>query len=229
MLDSNQLDSFAAAFSTLGTLHLQPPQENVLDTVRSMAGQWPLGSTGSSARGVGELTRSSELEEDAALVARDHDRLYGDSAAAACPPYESVHRGTEGLVFDVETLQVRDSYRAFGLQAPRLNREPDDHIGLELEFLAHTCLASLDSVESGNLAEAERAQHHGAQFLREHLMQWAPDFLERLARAADTEFMRSLAHLTDAALVEYREALVAAGIEAGDAGAGTVQGAAGQD
>jgi Uncharacterized component of anaerobic dehydrogenases len=201
------LDSFAAAFSTLAALHLQPPREDVLDTVRSMAPEWPLGSEGLSGRGISELTRSMALGETTSDIARDHDRLYGDSAAAVCAPYESVHRGTEGLVFDEETLQVRSSYRELGLQAPRLNREPDDHIGLELEFLAHTCLRSLDALEAGDLGNAALAQQHGARFLDEHLRQWAPDFLDQVADAAATEFMRALAHLTGAALVEYRTAL----------------------
>ena len=39
----------------------------------------------------------------------------------ACP-WESVHRSEEGLTFEAETLQVRRSYAAVGLQAPALNK-----------------------------------------------------------------------------------------------------------
>ena len=46
-----------------------------------------------------------------------------------------MHRSREGLVFDVQTLQVRDFYRRFGLQSPLLNKEPDDHVALVVESL----------------------------------------------------------------------------------------------
>lgn len=207
MLDADQLDSFAAAFATLAALHLSPPDGVVLDTVRSLAPEWPLGTDGESTPGVSALLRSAEAGEDAAAVVRDHDRLYGDSAAAVIPPFESVHRGLDGLVFDQETLRVRDAYRQLGLQAPHLNREPDDHIGLELEFLGQICLRTLDALDEGDDAAAQDALHHATDFLEDHLQHWAPDFLGRVSQEADTEFMRGLAQLTAAALVQFGAAL----------------------
>ena len=207
MLDTNQLDSFAAVFSTLAALHLRPPQQEVLDTVRSMSAEWPLSDDEDTVLGISALQRSSDRGEDADQVTRDHDRIYGDSAAAVVPPFESVHRSKEGLVFDAETLQVRQAYRDLGLRAPRLNREPDDHIGLELEFLSRTCLAALDALGTADLPAAERAQRAGAGFLKDHLLAWAPDFLDRVREAADTEFMTGLALLTRGALAEYADAL----------------------
>lgn len=58
------------------------------------------------------------------------------------PPWGSVYMSEERLVFQKETLEVRNWYREFGLAAENLYREPDDHIALELGFLAH--LAKLE-------------------------------------------------------------------------------------
>lgn len=209
MLDADQLDSFAAAFATLAALHLSPPDQVVLDAVRSMAPEWPLGTDGPAAVGISSLVRSTGAGEDSAAVARDHDRLYGDSAAAVTPPFESVHRGLDGLVFDQETLQVRRAYRELGLQAPQLNKEPDDHIGLELEFLGQICLRALDARDADDPAEEARTLDHARRFLDDHALRWAPDFLDRVSREAHTEFMRGLAQLTGAALVQFDGALAA--------------------
>lgn len=51
------------------------------------------------------------------------------------PPYESCYRSPERVLPQASALEVREQYRNAGLAVKRLNREPDDHIGLELEFM----------------------------------------------------------------------------------------------
>ena len=135
----------------------------------------------------------------------DHDRLYGDTAAAVVPPYESVHRGLDGLVFDEQTLEVRAAYRGLSLQAPRLNREPDDHIGLEFDFVARSCLRAIDALDAGDEAEAERFIGIGAAFVRDHLLPWAPEMLATAIGRAHTHFMRGVGLLSLGALASYVE------------------------
>lgn len=204
-LSENELDAYAAVLTALGRWHLEPPGEDVLPHLASVLAEWPLGDV----RTVGglERVRRAVEHESSRAIRRDHDALYGRTARAALPPYESVHRGNEGLVFDEETLQVREAYRALGLRAPRLNREPDDHIGLELDFLAVALLRALDAREAGSAHQAEWYLAVADRFLREHVMAWGTDFLERLEDLAETDFMAGLAALTAGALTQLEAAL----------------------
>ena len=60
----------------------------------------------------------------------DYARLFIGPAKVLTPPWESVYFSEERLVFQEETLQVREWYRRFDLQSVKLHAEPDDHVGL---------------------------------------------------------------------------------------------------
>lgn len=208
MLHTDQLDAFAAAFTTLGRLQVQPSSAQTMSQVVSLLDEWPISDDdGLTAAGVAALCASHGSGEDEKEVRRDHDLLYGITANAKVPPFESVHRSVDGLVFDEETLVVREQYRRLGLQAPKLNREPDDHIGLELDFLAQCCVSALTAVEQGADLAAEHYVHIAADFTHNHLLLWAPEMLVRAEEEAQTEWMRGLELLSRGALNAWWQAL----------------------
>ncbi|MGO1592047.1 MAG: TorD/DmsD family molecular chaperone [Ancrocorticia sp.] len=213
MLSFEQLDAFAAAFSTLGRLHITPVTPETRDQVVDLLDEWPAPASGeSTAAGINAWHRSRAQEESASDIHRDHDLLYGITANAKVPPFESVHRNEEGLVFDSETLEVRDQYRRLGLQAPNLNREPDDHIGLELDFLAQCCVSALTALEQDAALAAERYARIGGEFSRDHLLTWAPDMLEKARAASQTEWMGGLQLMTLGTLEAWESALESSGV-----------------
>ena len=65
----------------------------------------------------------------------DYIELFVGLGSVEAPPWESVYTCGERLVFQPETLAVRAWYRRFGREPVRLNSEPNDYIGTELEFL----------------------------------------------------------------------------------------------
>lgn len=116
-------------------------------------------------------------------VNRDHLHLFVGLGTPLAPPWESVWASDARLLFQRETLDVRYWYRSAGLQAARLHHEPDDHIGLELEFVG--ALA-----ERGELRQA-------ASFAREHPLAWAQRWAQAVHEGATHPFYPALA---DAAL-----------------------------
>lgn len=214
MLTLEQLDAFAAVFSVLSKLQVEPADEETIGQVVGMIDEWPLsgGMAGvRTSQGVETLKASRLAEETPETIRRDQDLMYGITASAKVPPFESVHRSDEGLVFEEQTLEVRQQYRALGLQAPRLNREPDDHIGLELNFLAHCCLSAITAMEQGAASAAERYVAIGAEFTRDHIDQWAPQMLSAAEEQAETQWLKGLEQLTLGALEEWNSALSDAG------------------
>ncbi|MCB0910391.1 MAG: molecular chaperone TorD family protein [Propionibacteriaceae bacterium] len=207
VLDDERIDACAAAFTTLGRLHLEAPDDATLAVLWSMLADWPLPDTDDAAEGLRRWARSRDAREDAATIARDHNRLYGVSAKALVAPFESVHRDDDGLVFDTSTLAVREAYRDRGLRAPRFNREPDDHVGLEFDFVGRLALRALDALERDDPAAAEGEVAAAGEFLSAHLLQWAPGMLRTASDAAGTHFMAGLALLSLGALESAREDL----------------------
>lgn len=178
------------AWSALAGLLASPPDADTLERVRGeeLLGDWPLldwaGGAGRAEEGIALLRASAGSGEPVGDVAYDHQVLFRGPAALPAPPWESVYLSLEGVVFDEATLQVREFYARHGVQAPKLNQEPDDHISLELEFLA-TLLSRADE------ASAEGAEHLVSEhdrFVAEHLSAWAPEFFARVERSAATSF-----------------------------------------
>ncbi|QIK72628.1 dehydrogenase [Propioniciclava coleopterorum] len=199
-MDPQQLESIAAMLGVVGRLHREPPGDTELGLLRALVDQWPLDAAPDSDAGLELWRASADAGEDAAQIRADHDRLYGVAAKAVVAPFESVQREKDRLVFGQATHQVRDAYARLGLQAPELNREPDDHVGLELDFLSQALLLARDAADAGDAAASARILDAAADFLREHPRAWVPDVMATVRDEADTAFMRGLALLTRAVL-----------------------------
>ncbi|MFC5369569.1 TorD/DmsD family molecular chaperone [Arcanobacterium bovis] len=206
-MNTTQLEAVAAAFSTLARLHLHAPDGDTLAELQTIYPEWPLQEsyTGittapETARGLQLWAASFNAHEDAEAIADDLNLLYGRTATAKIAPYESVHRGQDRLIFDEQTLEVRNFYRELNLEAPHLNREPDDHIGLEFDFIAQAATLWLTALEHNAPHDAERYRNAVVTFHKEHLSQWAPEFLENAEKLADTKFLQGMLALSQGAL-----------------------------
>lgn len=201
-LTAEQADALAAVWTVLARVLAEPPTPEALQQLRSpeMLQEWPLQDVPHPvpdllAVALGSLAESRRAEEDVRVVADDHMRLLrGPGTAIACP-YESVHRSREHLVFERETLEVRHWYARFGLQAPQLDREPDDQIHLELEFCATLLRRGLDALERGDDARSQMFFVAHQDFCREHLLAWAPAFFDQVLHGAHTHFYKGIADL----------------------------------
>ena len=206
-MDDRNLDALAAAFLTLGRLHLDAPNEETITQLAQMYRDWPLPLDGETATGIELWEASFDKGEPAQALRDDLNDLYGRTARAKVPPFESVHRGRDGLVFDEETLQVRQEYKQLGLQAPNLHKEPDDHIGLEFDFVSQGLVRALTALEHDAPSDSERYLSIVWRFYTDHLRQWAPDMLRKARDAARTYFYRGVMSLSLGALAQLAEDL----------------------
>ncbi|AQP45226.1 TorD/DmsD family molecular chaperone [Tessaracoccus flavus] len=198
-MDAVDLDRRAAALTVLSRLLLTAPSADVVAALRDpeRLADWP---TPEGAQEGLELLAASREDDEAIRI--DHQRLFGGAGRAKANPFESVHRSREGLKFEAETLQVRAAYRELGLQAPRLNKEPDDHIGLELEFVAAAYLRAVELLDAGESAQDVLAV--ADRFIRDHLVQWAPNLFRMVVEGAETDFYRGVGYLGGALMEQLR-------------------------
>lgn len=131
------------------------------------------------------------LQDD---LAADYAAIYLTHALRASP-CESVWRDEDHLMMQSPSFAVRERYRAHGLAAADWRQTADDHVTNELAFLAYL-------LACGNDKEAQ-------QFIEDHVLQWLPDFAQRVAARAATRFYAALATLTLHAIVRLHRQLAA--------------------
>lgn len=188
-------------YSLLGAIYYQGPKEELLSNLANEDGLKefahhianPLMEQGISQL-YQELNDRQGDQNYPVELWEDYNRLFIGPGALLAPPWESVYRSKERLVFGEETLQVRDFYQRFGLEVKNLNKEPDDHIGLEMEFIAYLCQEAIQKIQDNE--DAVPYIQATRQFLQEHLAQWVPEFCGDIEEGARTGFFRGLAKFT---------------------------------
>lgn len=211
--NSDELDAVASACAFLAHLFLRKEAggATVAHLTAEHAADWPLAGRAEgdpdTARGVALLLRAVTDPAPEADVVADFTRLFIGPGRMLAVPWESVHRSEEGLTFEAETLQVRHAYAAAGFEAPALNREPDDHIGLELAFVGELAVAALESVERGDAEAAMDAMAAAGAFVRDHLGVWGPGFADLVIEHAATDLYRAAGHLLRGALPVFESVL----------------------
>jgi TorA maturation chaperone TorD len=148
------------------------------------------------------LMRQAMMELRAPLAQPVLDELAADYAAIYltyayhASPCESVWLDQENLAMQAPMFQVREFYKLFDLVAADWRTRPDDHLVLELMFLA----ALFRDEHPQALPEA-------ARFLDTHLLRWLPLFGRRVAARCATPFYAGTARLTAAYCDELRDLL----------------------
>jgi len=192
----------ALAYRFLATLYLDWPDLDWLANLsrEGLLPEFPLPvAEGPMAEGLTLLAAACDrlavayTWDDARTLRGDYDQLFVGPGHLQAPPWESVYRTDEHLVFDWPTLEVREAYRSMGL-AVRRQTDPDDHIGLELLFVATLC----ERAAAGDPGAGEAA----GQFVNQHLLKWAPAFTADVVKHAQTDLYRGLGLLTAGLLAE---------------------------
>jgi TorA maturation chaperone TorD len=135
---------------------------------------------------------SPELQDE---LAADYAAIYLNHDYSASP-FESVWLDEDKLIMQAPMFQVREIYKKHGLGVSNWRTRSEDHLVVELQFLAWLML---DTNEM-NLREA-------ATFMDEHLLRWLPAFAERVIKRCSTPFYAGAAWLTSAYCDEFRDML----------------------
>lgn len=137
----------------------------------------------------------------------DYTRLFLGPGKVLTPPWESVQFTEERLIFQEQTLQVRQWYQRFGLEVVKFRNEPDDHVGLELAFLAHLARQGLAALTQGHPAQLAETWQAQREFLHAHPMRWIPGWCQQVVTQARTDFYRGAALLVSGAVAELASTL----------------------
>jgi TorA maturation chaperone TorD len=142
-------------------------------------------------KGYEEIRTWLKFESKEKLLAdarSDYMKLLVGVGKVLAPPWGSVYLNTDRLLFTEDTLKVRQFYERYGMKSVKKYKEPDDHIGLELEFLSYL---------------SERGENAAAlEFAKEFVMTWISRWNADIQKYAGTGYYRGLANMA-AGGVEY--------------------------
>ncbi len=114
-------------------------------------------------------------------------------------PCESVWFDDENLIFQEAMFAVREFYNKYALEAENWRVMPDDHLALQIQFIAHL----LDHDETKEtLLDLSR-------FLDEHILRWIDRFAAKVNKRCSTQFYAGINILTAQYLEETRDMLAA--------------------
>lgn len=126
----------------------------------------------------------------------EYTRLFIGPRHLPAPPYESVYRSPEHLMMRDETIDVRRTYANNGFQVRRINQEPDDMVGIELEFMSAMSNMSVDAERERNYGRLGQLIAAQREFCELHLLKWVPPFCDDVIANSQHEFWRSVAVFT---------------------------------
>ena len=131
----------------------------------------------------------------------------GPRTAQKAFPYESVYTSPDGLMMQEAYTQVRTLYHAARFAKDPAFPEPEDHLAVELAFMARLCEQAAGALRAGEGQAAEDLLGGQLAFLRDHLLRWIEPFAADACASAETGFYAHLATFTETYLKADESAL----------------------
>ncbi|MHC4592272.1 MAG: TorD/DmsD family molecular chaperone [Planctomycetota bacterium] len=141
----------------------------------------------------GEIIRSLPALGSTDALKVDYSRLFVGPYELLAPPYGSVYLEDNQLMGE----STADAGGLYGQEDLHVSlKEAPDHICVELEFMRFLILKGIEAIQNGDRERARSYRHKQRSFLNVHLGAWVADFAERIRANAQTDFYRTLGHLT---------------------------------
>lgn len=202
--------------SLLGRLLYRGPNADLLASLAAsrILSHVPLADAAPGAREGAELLEAWAQRnaggvpaEECDRVCDDHVQLFIGPGKLGAPPWESIYGDgdRDQVLWTVSTLSVRHWYLRHGFDRTSDFHEPEDHVGLELEFVSLLATRAADALQHGHEDAAAEAVAAMRGFLLEHVVVWVPKWCAAVVRHARTDFYRGVA-LTVNAVVEDLDA-----------------------
>jgi len=123
---------------------------------------------------------------DLDALAVEYAAIYLTGAYGASPA-ESVWLDQDHIACQQPMFELREIYLAAGLAAENWRKRPDDHLVLQLQYIAHRLRRA---------ASADFLPSELGEIMDAHLLRWLPDFAARVAARTAQPFYAALEHLT---------------------------------
>lgn len=162
----------------------------VEDTTKDLVSVF-MSNSSEAHRFLAKITNLTTTDGNAALdsLMSSYMRLFVGPAKLPAPLWESVYATGQKLLFQEHTLEVRSFYRREGFLPKKYRHVADDHIAIELNFMAALAKKSFDEAcGENNGDEIARLAKAQISFLREHLTTWVGKLADEIEAADPNGF-----------------------------------------
>ncbi len=136
------------------------------------------------------INSSSNIAYDDILA--DHLNLFGGTGISLAPPYESYYRSKEHLLNQKPATEVKNIYRSYGWKSSLEGQIPDDHLGIEIQFL-NLMLEKYYELE--DKACKRELQKDIRKFIEIHIQPWIKDWNNDIQQNAISDFYKGAGYL----------------------------------
>lgn len=190
-MKQEKLQERAGFYRLLRALYSYPISEDLLRTILDLK-PLPNIETGDGLRKI-QSGLAGDLAEKVEVLNTEMTRLLEGPGITPAPPYASYFLN-QGQLMGNSALIARQFYQEWRVEPDLYFNMPDDHITLEMGFLAHLAQIALekDSEDREQSLEASR------DFLKKSLMPWLSQFCRAVIKASSLPFFVGLAEFTHA-------------------------------
>ena len=144
-----------------------------------------------------ESIRKNEYRLDEWLeeLALEYARLFIGPKNPPAVPYASFYLSESRSLMTDETIDVRKRYLEAGMAVKNLYSIPDDHIGIELEFIYYLTQKIIELFEQGQREDASRLFEMRSDFLSDHMASWLPFFADKVIKFTAEDFYKGAAFI----------------------------------
>jgi TorA maturation chaperone TorD len=131
------------------------------------------------------------------MMREDYLDLFAGTGNPLAPPYESVYRSKDHLMFDKQTSEVREFYNSYGWESKFKANIPDDHLGIEMLFLT---LMIEKYLEFEDKTCEDEMKNEIRRFIDQHLLSWIPEWNAHLQEHSKTMGYKGIGNLVYACI-----------------------------
>ena len=134
-------------------------------------------------------------------LSKDWTHLFrGVERDGILPPYESLYR--TGKLQEKPAREIHRLFSQMGIRVPDEWHQPQDYIGVELDFMRLLCSREFEVYEKQEKKSIVEVVKTEKSFIEHHLGAWAFKFCEKMDEQAREDYYRGIAKLT-IGLIEY--------------------------
>lgn len=186
-----ELENRAGLYNLLRACYAYPLDEALLENILNLTVEADSPLTGGIAEMQSRLRGEPSLKDAAESLNVEMTRLFEGPGLPIAPPYASYYLNNKQLM-GPPAVAARQFYLQWRALPETELRLPDDHIALELGFLAHLAQEVLRAED-----EADRVALFSAsrEFIQNHLKPWLPPFIAAQAKVEVDAFFLGLSRL----------------------------------
>ena len=189
----DELKEELALFDLLRQVFLKEPTKELIEAISKV--ELPSDAEDDISHGLQLMIESvrknsHRLNDWAEELAVEYARLFVGPKNPPALPYASFYLSESRSLMADETIDVRKRYLDAGMAVKELYSVPDDHIGIELEFIYDLTGRMIALFEEDRREEASRLFETRGDFIRGHMALWVPSFAEKVTEHAADNFYK---------------------------------------